>query len=87
MEYQWNKSYSIGTNRTNCTNRRVECTPTQSEANRIILVPVMMMNKCYSIGTNRTNGQIECAPTQPEADENILSPYNEMHFTTGIPME
>ena len=34
MEYQWNKCYSIGTNR---TNGRLECTPTQPEANGNIL--------------------------------------------------
>ena len=40
IEYQLKKGYSIGTNRTNRTNRtngRVECTPTQPEANRNIL--------------------------------------------------
>ena len=36
MEYQWNKCYFIGTNR---TNGGVECTPTQPEANRNILSP------------------------------------------------
>ena len=90
MEYPWNKSYSIGTNR---TNRRVECTPTQSEANKNILSPPnemhftngIPMDKCYSTGTNRTNGRVECTPTQPEANGNILSPRNEMHFTIGIP--
>ena len=95
MEYQWNKCYSIGTNR---TNGRVECTPTQPEANRNILSPLLrcispmeyQWNKCYSIctnHTNRTDGQVECTPTQTEANINILSPGNEMHFTNGIPME
>ena len=38
MHYQWNKAgYSIGTNR---TNGRVECTPTQPEANGNILSPL-----------------------------------------------
>ena len=36
MEYLWNKWYSIGTNR---TNRQVECTPTQPEANGNIISP------------------------------------------------
>ena len=36
MECQWNKCYSIGTNR---TNGRVECTPTQPGASRNILSP------------------------------------------------
>ena len=92
FEYQWNKSYSIGTHR---TNGRVECIPTHPEANRMILFPVMrcilpmeyQWNKGYSIGTNRTNGRVECTPTQPEANGNILSPRNEMHFTNRIPME
>ena len=39
IEHQWNKCYSIGTNRTNRTNGRVECTPTQPEADRNILSP------------------------------------------------
>ena len=39
IEYQWHKCYSIGTNRTNRVNGRVECTPTQPEANRNILSP------------------------------------------------
>ena len=96
MEYQWNKCYSIGTNR---TNGRVECTPTQPEADGNILSPYIIRcisliehqwNKCYSIGTNRrnrTNGRVECAPTHPEANGNIVSPCNEMHFTNRIPIE
>ena len=96
MEYQRNKWYSIGTDRTNRTNGRVECTPTQPEANRNNLSPSVrcilpieyQWNKGYSIGTNRTNrnnGRVESTPTQPEADGNILSPRDEMHFTNGIP--
>ena len=79
IEYQWNKCYSIGTNRTNRSNGRVECTHTQPETIRNILSPRnemhftngIPMNKCYSIGTNRTNGGVECTPTQPVADGNI----------------
>ena len=82
IEYQWNKCYSIGTNRTNRTNGRVECTPTQPETIRNILSPRnethftngIQLNKCYSIGTNRINAGVECTPTQPVADGNILSP-------------
>ena len=37
--YQWNKFYSIGTNRTNRTNGRVECYPSQPEADGNILSP------------------------------------------------
>ena len=59
MEYQWNKCYSIGANR---TNRRVECTSKRPEANETIMgfiLPVKYQkNKCYSIGSNRTNGQV-----------------------------
>ena len=39
IEYQWNEQYSIGTNRTNRTNGRVECTPSQPEADENILSP------------------------------------------------
>ena len=42
--HQWNKCYSIGTNRTNRTNGRVECTPTQPEANGNILSPCIEMH-------------------------------------------
>ena len=93
IEYQWHKCYSIGTNRTNRTNGREECTHTQLKPTEIF--PVMrcisqieyQWNKCYSIGTNRTNGRVECNPTQPEGNRNILGPRNEMHFTNRIPME
>ena len=120
MEYQWNKCYSIGTNR---TNGQIECTPIQPEAdgnipsprnemhftNRINvtpLVPIIPMDKQNAPphrlkpkdnemhfhqqntnGTIRTSGQVQCTPTQPEANGNILSPDNEIHFTSGIPME
>ena len=95
MEYQWNKRYSIGANRSNRTNGRVECTTTQAEANGTILIPIMRCtspmeykwHKCYSIGTNRTNGPVECNPIQPDANKNIASPRNEMRFTNGIPKE
>jgi len=48
------------------------------------------LNKCSSIGTYRTigtNGQVECIPTHPEAIRNNLSLYNDMRFTSGIPIE
>ena len=73
MEYQWNKCYSIGTNRTNRTNGQVQCTPTQPEAKGNISPRNDMhssiehqWNKYYSIGTNRTNRtneRVECTPT------------------------
>jgi len=47
-------------------------------------------NKCNSIGTNRTigtNRRIEWTLTQPETTGNILRLYNEMHFTSGTPIE
>ena len=49
IEHQWNKCYSIGTNRTNRTSGQVECTPTQTKADRDILSP---HNKMHF--TNRT---------------------------------
>ena len=89
MEYQWNKCYSIGTNR---TNGRVECTPLNRMPTEIFYVPVMrcispmeyQWNNCYSIGTNRTNARVGCTATQPEANRNILTPCNEKHFTNAI---
>ena len=39
IEHQWNKCYSIGTNRTNRANGQVECTTTRPEADRNILSP------------------------------------------------
>ena len=44
IEYHWNKCYSIDTNRTNRTNGRVECTPTQPEANGNSLSPRNQMH-------------------------------------------
>ena len=41
MEYQRNKCYSIGTNR---TNGRVECTPTQPEAMSLFLRARTLIN-------------------------------------------
>ena len=49
IEYQWNKCYSIGTNRTNRTNGRVECTPTQPEADGNILSPSNEMHSTNGI--------------------------------------
>ena len=49
IEYQWNKCYSIGTNRTNPTNGRVEYSPTQPEADRNILSPSNAMHSTNGI--------------------------------------
>ena len=93
MEYQWNRWYCIGTNR---TNGQVEYTPhlawrqrkyCKSAVMRCISPIEYQWNKRFSIGTNRTNEQVECTPTQPKAKRNILSPHNEMQFTNGIPVE
>ena len=69
-----NKCYFIGTNR---TNGRIECNPTQPEANRNIPSPHNEMHF-----TNRIN-DIPLVPTQHEANGNIQSPHNEMRSTNG----
>ena len=76
------KCYSIGTNRANRTNGRVECTPTQPLADGRCVSPIE-----YQWNTTCSNGRVECTPTQTEANRNNLSPSNEMHFTNRIPIE
>ena len=66
-----NKCYSIGTNR---TNGRVECTPTQPEANRNIVSPHNEMH--FTKGIN----DIPLVPTRPEVNIKNLQRKIHLHF-------
>ena len=85
MEYQWNKCYSIGTNR---TNGQVECTTTRPEADRNILSPYNEMHFTNGIPMEEMIFHwYKSYQWTSEMLRNILGQHNEMHFTNGIPMD